>query len=122
MKVAVTGATGRVGKHVVSELEARGHGVVPISRGHGVDLLSGHGLKAALRGVHVIVDAASTPSPDQQTAKEFFTTASRNLQEAGHEAGVKRIVVVSIIGIDRFTTGYLAAKQDHEKAMLGGLV
>ena len=52
-----------------------------------------------------IVDAATGPSPDEQEATEFFTTSARNLQEAGARAGVKRIVLVSIIGIDRFTDG-----------------
>ena len=122
MKIAVTGATGRVGRHVVDVLKARGHEVVPISRANGVDLVSGEGLKKALSGVSVVVDAASTPSPDQQTATEFFTKTSKNLQEIGHQAGVRLIVVVSIIGIDRFTTGYLAAKQTHERIMLAGPV
>ena len=52
----------------------------------------------------------SGPSPDQKAATEFFTTATRNLQEAGERAGVRRMIVVSIIGIDRFTAGYMAAK------------
>ena len=62
----------------------------------------------------------SRPSPDQQAATEFFTTATRNLVEAGERAGVRRLVVVSIIGIDKFTAGYSAAKLDHERAMLAG--
>jgi uncharacterized protein YbjT (DUF2867 family) len=33
---------------------------------------------------------------------------------------VKRIVVVSIIGIDRFTGGYQAAKLEHERVSLAG--
>jgi uncharacterized protein YbjT (DUF2867 family) len=33
---------------------------------------------------------------------------------------VRRIIVVSIIGTDRFTAGYGAAKQAHERAMLAG--
>ena len=59
-------------------------------------------------------------SPEQAAATEFFTAAARNLQEAGARAGVERIVVVSIIGIDRFTGGYGAAKLVHEQAMLSG--
>lgn len=35
-KIAVAGATGRVGHHVVDLLEARGHDVVAISRSTGV--------------------------------------------------------------------------------------
>jgi hypothetical protein len=51
---------------------------------------------------------------------EFFTAAARNLQELGERAGVQRIVVVSIIGIDRFTGGYQAAKIVQERTHLSG--
>src|SRR5262245_46468911 len=122
MKIAVAGATGRVGRHVVEVLGARGHEVVPISRSSGVDLVTGRGLDEALSGVHTVVDAASGPSPDQKAATDFFATATRNLQETGRRTGVERMVVVSIIGIDRFTSGYAAAKQVHEKAMLSGSI
>jgi uncharacterized protein YbjT (DUF2867 family) len=57
---------------------------------------------------------------DQEAATQFFTTAARNLHEAGERAGVQRMIVVSIIGLDRFTAGYMAAKVAHEKAMLSG--
>jgi uncharacterized protein YbjT (DUF2867 family) len=120
MKIAVAGATGRVGSHVVDLLEADGHEVVRMSRSTGVDVITGEGLDEALTGVEVIVDAATGPSPDQQAATEFFTTATRNLHEAGLRAGVRRMVVVSIIGIDRFSGGYNAAKQAHERAALLG--
>jgi uncharacterized protein YbjT (DUF2867 family) len=53
-------------------------------------------------------------------ATAFFTAAARNLEEVGERAGVEQIVVVSIIGIDRFTAGFLAAKVAHERAMLSG--
>ena len=119
-KIAVAGATGRVGRHVVNVLRASRHDVVPMSRSGGVDVITGEGLAAALEGAEVIIDAASGPSPDQQAATEFFTTEARNLHQAGQQAGVQRIVVVSIIGIDRFTAGYNAAKVAHEKAMLAG--
>jgi uncharacterized protein YbjT (DUF2867 family) len=119
-KIAVAGATGRVGRHVVDVLEAGGHDVVPISRSSGVDVITGEGLVEALAGVECVVDAATGPSPDQEAATAFFTTAARNLQEVGERAGVQRIVVVSIIGSDRFTAGYGAAKVAHERAMLSG--
>src|ERR687887_73232 len=82
-KIAVAGATGRVGRHVVDVLTAGGHDVVAMSRSGGVDVVSGDGLAAAL-------------------------------------AGVRRMVVVSIIGCDRFTAGYMAAQVAHERAMLAG--
>ena len=119
-RIAVAGATGRLGRHVVDVLTARGHDVVPISRSSGVDVVTGDGLRAALKDVDVIIDASSTPSPDKLEATEYFTTASRNLHEAGSEAGVRRLVVVSIIGIDGSTAGYNAAKLAHEKEALAG--
>jgi uncharacterized protein YbjT (DUF2867 family) len=122
MKIAVAGATGSVGRHIVEVLKARGHDVVPMSRASGVDLITGKGLGEALVGVECVVDAATGPSPDQKAATEFFTTAARNLQQASARAGVKRIVVVSIIGVDRFKAGYMAAKVAHERAMRAGSV
>lgn len=120
MRIAVAGATGRVGRHVVDVLEEGGHEVVSMSRSSGVDLVTGKGLAQALAGVECVVDASSGPSPEQAAATEFFTAATRNLQSVGARAGVRRIVVVSIIGIDRFTAGYMAAKVAHEQAMLAG--
>jgi uncharacterized protein YbjT (DUF2867 family) len=119
-KIAVAGATGRVGHHVVDVLESRGHEVVPISRSSGVDVITGDGLADALTSAEVIVDAATGSSPEQQAATEFFTTAAKNLQELGDRAGVQRIVTVSIIGTDRYTDGYGAAKIAHERATLSG--
>jgi uncharacterized protein YbjT (DUF2867 family) len=119
-KIAVTGATGRVGRHVVDVLESEGHEVVPVSRSGGVDVVTGDGLADALAGVQCVIDAATGSSPDQAEATEFFTASARNLLEIGERAGVKRIVMVSIIGTDRFTAGYGVAKLGHEQALLAG--
>jgi uncharacterized protein YbjT (DUF2867 family) len=121
-KIAVAGATGRVGRHVVDVLKERGKDVVSISRSNGVDLITGNGLADALASVECVIDAASSPSPAQQDATDFFTAASRNLHSVGKRAGVERIVVVSIIGCDRFSAGYTAAKFAHERAMLSGSI
>jgi hypothetical protein len=101
-------------------LEAAGHDVVAMSRSGGVDLITGEGLAEAVEGRggrrrrrhRALARAASGP--------EFFTTAARNLHQAGQWAGVRRIVVVSIIGCDRFSGGYGAAKVAHEQAHLSG--
>jgi len=128
-KIAVVGATGRVGSHVVKVLGNVGHEVVPISRSHGVDLVTGAGLAAALSGVDTIVDAASGATPDRDEATRFFVTGAHHLLEAGERAGVRKIVSVSIIGCDRFSGegtsgggfgGYYAAKTAQERALLDG--
>ena len=121
-KIAVAGATGRAGRHVVAALDAAGHDTVRISRANGVDIITGEGLADALAGVEVIVDVATGPSPEEKAATAFFTAAAGNLQREGAKAGVKRIVVASIVGVDRFTGGYGAAKLKHEQASLAGPV
>ena len=118
----MAGATGRVGRHVVDLLEIRGHDVVSMSRSTGVDLITGEGLADALTGVEVVVDTATGSSSDGDEATAFFAAATRSLQEAGERAGVQRMVVVSIIGADRFSGGYQAAKIVHEQAMQAGPV
>ena len=119
-KIAVAGATGRVGRHVVDVLSEQGHEVVRISRSNGVDVVTGEGLAEALAGVDAIVDAATGPSPDEAEATAFFTASARNLQTAGTGAGVGRIVMVSIVGCDRSPGGYAAAKVLHERLTLAG--
>jgi len=96
--------------------------VVAISRSNGVDVITGDGLPEALEGAEVVIDTSTGPSPEQAAATEFFTTATRNLQEAGVKAAVRRLVVVSIIGTDKATAGYGAAKLAHERAALAGPV
>lgn len=126
-KIAVTGATGRVGRQLVEVLGGRGHEVVPIARSTGVDVISGKGLEQALAGVDTVVDAATGPSPDRNAATQFFVAAAGNVQDAAKQAGVGRVVVVSIVGCDRFTGGgslggYYTAKVAQERAHLDGPV
>jgi uncharacterized protein YbjT (DUF2867 family) len=119
-RIAVTGATGRVGHHLVDVLTERGREVVPIARARGVDVVTGDGLATALAGVDCIIDTATGPEPDEQAATAFFAASARNLQTLGERAGVKHIVVVSIIGTDRHTAGYGAAKAAHERLLADG--
>jgi uncharacterized protein YbjT (DUF2867 family) len=121
-KIAVAGATGRLGRHVVGVLGAEGHEVVPISRSAGVDVITGDGLADVVTGADAIIDVTAGPSSEQRAATEFFTTAARNLQQAGERAGVARYVVVSIIGIEKSAGGYGSAKLAHERAVLAGPV
>jgi len=119
-RIAVAGASGRVGRHLVDVLTERGHDVVPISRTHGVDVITREGLKDALEGVEVVVDAATGPEPEEEAATRFFTTAAGNLNEYGQRVGVARIVVVSIIGTHEAAGGYAVAKHAHERLYVDG--
>lgn len=119
-RIAVAGATGRVGRHIVNVLTEQGHDVVPIARSAGVDVITGKRLDDALAGAECIVDAATGPSPEEGAATDFFTTAAANLQRAGADAGASKLVVVSIIGVEHFRGGYGRAKVAHEQAARAG--
>jgi NAD(P)H-binding len=125
MKIAVAGATGRVGSRVVELLGASGHDVVPIARSTGVDVVTGAGLAEAMAGAACVIDVASGTASGRRRrspteAREFFTASARNLHRIGQEAGVPRMVEVSVLGIDHFTAGQGAARYAYEKAMLAG--
>ena len=59
--IAVAGATGRVGHHVVDVLRTAAQDVVEISRSGGVDVITGDGLAKALAGVECVIDATTGP-------------------------------------------------------------
>lgn len=118
MKIAVAGSSGTVGRHVLAHAEAAGHEVVPLSRGTGVDLLSGEGLGAQLAGVDAVVDCLGTAALSRRTAERFFATTTGVLLRGEREAGVPHHVVLSIAGIDEADSGYYAAKRHQERTAL----
>ncbi|RJO79274.1 epimerase [Nocardia panacis] len=123
MRIAVAGASGLVGSGVVELLRTRGHEVVPITRAAGVDVYTGIGLLEALTGVEVVIDALNAPeNPDTDAAVDFFTRTATNLQRAAETAGVRRIVLTSIIGIDPFVSGHNAGKLAQERTLRAGPV
>lgn len=122
MRIAVAGGTGVVGHYVVEVAAAAGHDVVVLARSAGVDIRTGRGLGPALDGVQVIVDVANAGTSEEGPATDFFVEASANLQRLGEATGVRHLVVLSIVGIDRAPIGYYAAKLAHEHAARAGRV
>ena len=114
MRIAVAGATGVVGRHVVSELRRRGHDAVPLARSHGVDITRLDGLADHLGGVEAVIDTLGITTTRRRPATDFFTTTTRNLLHAEDEAGVERHVLLSIVGIDGSSFGYYRAKVAQE--------
>src|SRR5690606_9701734 len=55
-------------------------------------------------------------------AMAFFSTAAANLAAAAARAGVSRIVVLSIVGVDRIPFGYYEAKLAQEVTLRAGAV
>jgi uncharacterized protein YbjT (DUF2867 family) len=122
MRIAVTGGTGTIGRHVVAALAARGHEVRALSRHaerHPVDLTTGAGLTAALGGVDVVVDA-SNASSSTADARATLVDGTRRLLAAEHDAGVRHHVLVSIVGCHDVPMAYFGVKVEQERAVAAG--
>jgi uncharacterized protein YbjT (DUF2867 family) len=116
MKVAVAGSTGLIGSQLTALARKEGHEVVEIARQTGFNLLIPDSLEQALTAVDAVVDVTQSPSMEQAEATDFFTTVAGNLGRAAAAAGVKRTVVLSIVGVDRSPDyGYYVAKLAQER-------
>jgi uncharacterized protein YbjT (DUF2867 family) len=105
----VTGATGTLGTPTVTRLRATGHDVRALSRRSGPglttgDLLTGAGLREALNGVDTVVHLATGPRGKGDVE------AARTLLQAAADAGVRHLVLISIVGIDDIPLSYYRDK------------
>jgi uncharacterized protein YbjT (DUF2867 family) len=114
MKIAVAGATGLIGSQLTALARKEGHEVVEIARETGFDLLAPDGLVEALTGAESVVDVTAVPL---DRAGDLFPAIARNLGSAAADAGVRRTVVLSIVGVDRSPDyDYYVAKLAQEDA------
>jgi uncharacterized protein YbjT (DUF2867 family) len=122
MKIAVLGGTGLIGSQVVKILQAEGHEAVPLSPSNGVDLLTGEGLDAGLKGADVVVNLTNSPTFDEASA-DFFRTTMDNLLASAQREGVGHAVVLSIVGADQVPDlAYYRAKVLQEDILKAGPV
>jgi uncharacterized protein YbjT (DUF2867 family)/nitrite reductase/ring-hydroxylating ferredoxin subunit len=116
MKIVVVGGSGLIGSKLVAMLLRNGHDVVAASRRSGVDVVTGEGLTAALKGASVVVDVTNAPSFEDAAVMKFFKTSTHNLLTAEAAAGVTHHVALSVVGTERLLrSGYLRAKFAQEK-------
>jgi uncharacterized protein YbjT (DUF2867 family) len=123
MRIAIAGGTGTLGRHVATEVAARGHEVRVLSRSSKdfpVDLVTGVGLGAALDGCDAVVDASNATS--SRRARQVLVEGSRRLLAAEEEAGVRHHVCVSIVGCERVPMGYYKVKVEQEQVIEQGAV
>ena len=118
MKIVVAGATGTLGRHVVTAISAAGHDPVPVSRSSGADLLRNEGLADLLQGASAVIDASSTNTVSTKVSLRFFDTVTRNLLTAERAAGVPHHVGVSIIGAAKLPAYYYAGKAVQENILM----
>jgi uncharacterized protein YbjT (DUF2867 family) len=99
-RIAVTGATGFVGRHLVERLEAAGHHVVPLSRRTGFDLARPDpvALGRALEGCSAVVHCAGINRElGSQTYDAVHVRGTQALVEAAVAAGIGHISVLSFL-------------------------
>lgn len=117
----VTGGTGNIGSRVVPRLREAGRDVRILSRHARPDApgihhvvgntVSGDGLAAALDGVDVVLHLAGGAKGDD--------IAAEKLGAAAREAGVRHLVLISVVGADRMPIGYFRSKAAAEEAIAG---
>lgn len=117
MKILILGATGRTGKHILSQALERGHIVnilvrdaAKIKPHNQLNIFTGTPtdkaqLSAALTGCEAILSALNIsrnndfPWSSLRTPKDFLTKTIHNIIEVANESGIKRIVVTSAWGV-----------------------
>jgi uncharacterized protein YbjT (DUF2867 family) len=114
MKVAITGGTGFVGRHLTRELVRGGHEVVVIARGTdqrdptvvqltGVrmvkaGLANGEALRDAFAGCDAVAHCAGINRQiGSQTYARVHGTGTANVVTAAREAGIQKIVMLSFL-------------------------
>lgn len=99
-RIAVTGATGFVGRHVAQRLEAAGHEVVSLSRRTGTDLASPGlaALRDALEGCDAVVHCAGINREiGTQTYDAIHIRGTQALVEAARAVDVGHVSVLSFL-------------------------
>jgi uncharacterized protein YbjT (DUF2867 family) len=122
MTILVTGATGRVGRHVVDQLVKRGAAVRVLTRDPsktsfpaGVDVVQGNLLDVDT--LRTAFDGVSTLFLLNAVTGDEFTQAIITLNVA-REAGVKRVVYLSVLHADRFANvPHFAVKSGAERML-----
>lgn len=129
--IFLTGATGFVGRHVAARLRADGHrvveGISPRRKPSGPDQcavdfsrdLSAGDWLARLDGIDAVVNAVGVlrDSPRQPIAA-LHRDAPRALFDACAQAGVRRVVQVSALGVDHGDTRYASTKRAADAHLL----
>lgn len=135
MKIAVTGGTGFIGRHLVRALLDAGHEVVVLARGTNSEkslfkeddkvemveasLADGAKLAAAIRGCDAVYHCVGiNREKGEQTFLKVHVQGTNNLLSAFRQTGVKRLIMVSFLrAASRTDSPYHMTKWMSEEAV-----
>jgi uncharacterized protein YbjT (DUF2867 family) len=138
MRIAITGGTGFVGRHLAQLLVARGHEVVLIARGmdrrdpaalelpnttfFAADLSSAEELRRAFAACGAVAHCAGINREiGEQTYERVHVEGTRNVVEAARKAGVGKIALLSFLRArPNCGSGYHESKWAAEEIARGG--
>jgi NADH dehydrogenase len=132
--ILVTGGTGFIGPHVVHALRAQETPVRALVRNParagrltawGAELATGDvtnpaSLRPACEGVDAVVHLVAIIKGNPADFERVMSEGTRNIVAAAQEAGVRRFVLASALGLDERSKGavpYFAAKWEMERAV-----
>jgi NADH dehydrogenase len=129
--VLVTGGAGFIGRHLVPVLRARGKNVRVLAREQvtieGAEVVAGdvtrpETLPAALEGVDAVIHLVAILQGKPEEFDRVIAQGTRNVVDAAREAGVRRFVYQSALGLNersRETIPYFRGKWAAEQAVTG---
>lgn len=130
--IAITGATGYLGRALCAALRHRGHAVRALVRPggatraepgieiHELDVFDAGALAEALDGRHTVVHLIGTPHPNPRKAAEFQRVdlgSARVCASAAASAGVAHFVYVSVAQPAPMMRAYVEARARAEAAI-----
>ena len=114
MKIAITGGTGFIGRHLAPDLIEHGHEVIIIARGQysrstqpvagasfvALDINETEKLQEIFQGCHAVAHCAGTSVEDsKQSFQQLHVEGTRSAVKAAENSGVKKFVLVSYLNV-----------------------
>ena len=114
MKIAITGGTGFIGRHLARDLIGRGHEVIVIARGQysrslqpvqgakfvSININETDSLQDIFRGCDAVAHCAGTSVEDsKQTFRQLHVEGTRSAVKAAEESSVKKFVLLSYLNV-----------------------
>lgn len=135
MKILVTGATGFIASHIVTELLTSGHqvhccvrntriikNIFPSAKNYSCDFIKDTAIDTwlpRLEGIDVVINCVGILyHPNKRIIWAIHYDTPRALFDAAVKKGVKKIIQISALGVDKSTVAYAKSKKAAEDYLM----